>query len=71
MKITSKPKQIEKDEMKKEYSFDYSKAKKNPYAKLLKNDQVFFPLDKEIVEVFKTPAKVNRVLKAIIGAYSR
>jgi hypothetical protein len=70
MKKTDKTKTVKNNELKEEYSFDYSTACKNRYADLLSKGQVLFPIDKEVVKEFKTPEKVNNVLKAIIGVYS-
>ncbi|MDP3148112.1 MAG: hypothetical protein AUJ54_10145 [Ignavibacteria bacterium CG1_02_37_35] len=70
MKKTVKEKPGQINDLKEEYHFDYSKARKNPYAKILRSEQVLFPIDTEIVNVLKTPERVNKVLKAIIGAYS-
>jgi len=70
MKKIVKEKVVPTDELKKEYQFDYSKARENPYAKILRSEQVLFPIDNEIVKVLKTPERVNKILKAIIGAYS-
>jgi hypothetical protein len=70
MKKTDNTKKVKDNELEEEYSFDYSNARKNRYADLLSKEQVLFPIDKEVVKVFKTPEKVNKVLKAIIGAYS-
>jgi len=70
MKKTVKEKPEQLNDLKEEYNFDYSKARKNPYAKILRSEQVLFPIDNEIVDVLKTPERVNKVLKAIIGAYS-
>jgi len=70
MKKTVKEKPEQLNDLKEEYNFDYSKARKNPYAKILRSEQVLFPIDTEIVNVLKTPERVNKVLKAIIGAYS-
>ncbi|OIP63307.1 MAG: hypothetical protein AUK34_01840 [Ignavibacteria bacterium CG2_30_36_16] len=71
MKKTVKEKPGQINDLKEEYHFDYSKAKKNPYAKNLRGEQVLFPIDNDIVKVLKTPERVNKVLKAIIGAYSQ
>ena len=70
MKKTVKENPGQINDLKEEYNFDYSKARKNPYAKILRSEQVLFPIDTEIVKVLKTPERVNKVLKAIIGAYS-
>ncbi|MDP3147857.1 MAG: hypothetical protein Q8N83_01890 [Ignavibacteria bacterium] len=71
MKKTVNEKTRKNAELKEEYSFDYSKARKNPYAKIMRNEQVLFPIDNDIVKALKTPERVNKVLKAIIGAYSQ
>ena len=42
MKKTSKSKTTSIDELKEEYSFDYSKARKNPYADILSSEQVIW-----------------------------
>jgi len=70
MKKTVKEKPGQINDLKEVNQFDYSKARKNPYAKILRSEQVLFPIDTEIVKVLKTPERVNKVLKAIIGAYS-
>lgn len=71
MKKTVNEKTRKNAELKEEYNFDYSKARKNPFAKIMRSEQVLFPIDTEIVKVLKTPERVNKVLKAIIGAYSQ
>lgn len=48
------------NELKEEYSFVYSNARKNRYADLLSEEQVLFPIDKEVVKVFKTRKKLTR-----------
>lgn len=53
--------------MKKEY--DFSKAKKNPYAKLLKQ-QVTIRLDKNIIEYFKNLSDKNGIsYQTLINLY--
>lgn len=44
-----------------EYQFDYKKAKPNRFSK-----SVAVVLDSDVAEVFKTPASVNAVLRALI-----
>ena len=52
-------------------SYDFSKAKKNPYAKLLKK-QVTIRLDVETVEYFKTLSEESGVpYQTLINLYLR
>lgn len=50
------------DELLPEYEIDYSKVKRNPYYR---KNRTFIEIDNDIVEVFKSPNNINRVLKAI------
>ncbi len=55
MKKTDNTKKVKDNELEEEYSFDYSNASKNRYADLLSEEQVLFPIDNEVIKVFKTP----------------
>ncbi|MCH8291021.1 hypothetical protein IH992_07980 [Candidatus Poribacteria bacterium] len=57
---------IAADEMRDEYSFDYSKARPNRFAGKIGQDQLIIVLDPDVAAVFKTPESVNQVLRAII-----
>lgn len=51
-----------------EYNFDYSKAKANRFANIVKEKTVLVPLENDVAEVFRTPSEVNDALRAIITA---
>jgi len=53
-------------EMEPEYRFDYSKAKPNRFAALLKPGSRAVVLDPDVAAVFSTPDSVNAVLRALI-----
>ena len=54
--------------MKEEYNFDYSKAKPNRFANIVKEKVVLYPIDKDVAKVFQNPTQVNKALRAIINA---
>jgi hypothetical protein len=54
--------------MKSEYNFNYSKAKPNRFAGIVKEKVVLYHIDKDIAEVFKNPTEANNALRAIIKA---
>ncbi len=53
------------DNMLPEYQFDYSKAKKNRFAK---DYHISVTLDSDVARVFKNSQSVNKALRAIITA---
>ena len=56
------------DEMRREYRFDYGKAKPNRFAARTTQRHTVVILDPDIAEVFTTPESVNNVLRALIDA---
>jgi len=54
--------------MRREYRFDYSKAKPNRFAKRADEQRTVVVLDPDIAEVFTTPESVNNILRAVIAA---
>ena len=57
------------DELLPEYKFDYTQAKPNRFAiKEGKLAQRVVVLDEDVAQVFKTPASVNKVLRALIAS---
>ncbi|MBM4175999.1 MAG: hypothetical protein FJ213_07480 [Ignavibacteria bacterium] len=52
-----------------EYHFNYSKAKKNPYAGRLEKKVI--SLDSDVAEVFPDSDSVNKALRAIISIYPK
>ena len=51
--------------MRSEYDFDYSKAKKNRFAK---DYHISVMLDSDVADVFKNSESVNKALRAILTA---
>jgi len=68
MKKTRKPKaaQARSDELLPEYDFDYAKSRPNRFAIGTSAKRVVV-LDPDVAQVFKTPASVNKVLRALIA----
>jgi len=56
------------DDMKPEYDFDYSKAKRNRFAGRIATDQTVVLLDPEVSKVFTDSESVNAALRALITA---
>lgn len=54
--------------MRREYKFDYGKAKPNRFAARADQQRTVVILDPDIAEVFTTPESVNNVLRALITA---
>jgi hypothetical protein len=54
--------------MKNEYNFDYSKAKSNRFAGIVKEKVILYPIDEDVAKVFRNPAEANKALRAIINA---
>ena len=59
------------EDLRSEYSFDYSKATKNPYAARLKGRTVAVVLEPDVAAVFPTSKAVNRQLRAVVRAVPR
>jgi hypothetical protein len=53
------------DDLKPEYRFDYSKAKPNRFAKVVKGGRMVI-LEPDVAKVFTTTESVNEVLRALI-----
>ncbi|MBM3747212.1 MAG: hypothetical protein FJW34_15600 [Acidobacteria bacterium] len=70
MKKTSKPRdrQPVPDDLRAEYRFDYSKARPNRFAALMKGSVVTVVLDPDVASVFKTSEAVNSLLRSVISA---
>ena len=66
MKKTSIHKIRATDAMRKEYRFDYSKARPNRFA-MRKKERLIVILDPDVSKVFNKPEAVNSVLRALIA----
>ena len=58
-------------EMRKEYRFDYRKARPNRFAPLLKGRTVAVVLDADVASVFRSPESVNTLLRSVIRSLPR
>ena len=54
------------EEMRSEYTFDYSRAKPNRFAEYLADETLTVVPDPDVAAVFQTSDAVNRVLRALI-----
>ena len=59
--------QEDSDDLLPEYDFDYSKAKKNRFAKS-NQAQLIVTIDPDLAEIFKTPESVNHALRLLVSA---
>lgn len=50
------------------YDFDYSKAKPNRFASLIKQESVMVVLDPDVADVFPTSESVNEALRVLTAA---
>jgi hypothetical protein len=53
---------------KKEYRFDYSKAKPNRFARRVKDSPLVAVIDSDVAKVFTAAEQVNNALRALISA---
>jgi len=58
---------FEREDMKPEYQFDYTKAKPNRFAQRQVDGSLVVILDPDIAHVFTTPEAVKKVLRALIA----
>lgn len=56
------------NDMKDEYDFDYSKAKPNRFANLVKEKVILYPIDEDVAKVFQNADEANNALRSIINA---
>ena len=71
MKKASKAVPRASDDLRSEYSFDYSKAKANPYAAQLMGRTVAVVLEPDVAAAFPNSKAVNRQLRAVVAAVPR
>ena len=55
-------------EMRREYRFDYRKARPNRFAPLMKGKTVAVVLDADVASVFQSSEAVNSLLRSVISA---
>ncbi len=71
MKKASRAVRKPTDDLRPEYSFDYSKAKRNPYAARLKGRTVAVVLEPDVAAAFPTSKAVNRQLRSVVAMVPR
>ncbi len=59
------------DELRREYRFDYSKARPNRFASRARDGSVVVLLAPDVAKVFKDGHSVNQALRAILSAVPR
>ena len=64
----SKKHQTSRDTMRKEYRFDYSRAKPNRFAGKISKDAVAVVLDPDVAARFKSSKAVNAILRSVLSA---
>ena len=68
MKKTSARRGSGRAEIRREYRFDYRKARPNRFAPLMKGATVAVVLDPDVASVFQTSESVNSILRSVITA---
>jgi len=59
------------DDLRREYRFDYSKAKPNRFASQFGTASVAVVLDPDVASVFRTSEAVNKLLRSVVSAIPR
>ncbi len=62
---------LRRDEMRREYRFNYRKACPNRFAPLMKGRMGGVVLDPDVASVFQSPESVNSLLQSVITALPR
>ncbi len=68
MKKTSSRRKPRREEMRREYQFDYRKSRPNRFAPLMKAGTIAIVLDRDVASVFRSPESVNSLLRSVITA---
>lgn len=70
MKKTSARKKVQiiSEDMRREYRFDYRKAKPNRFAEQMGGGTIAVVLDPDVAAVFKSSESVNTLLRSVIAA---
>ncbi len=69
-KASSRKRRASRDDMRREYRFDYTKARPNRFAAVLINKRrtTAVVLDPDVASVFESPESVNRLLRSVLAA---
>jgi hypothetical protein len=71
MKRASRTVRSSADDLRPEYTFDYAKARPNPYAERLKGRTVLVVLEPDVAAAFPDSKAVNRQLRAVVATVPR
>ena len=72
MKKTSIPKKVHgKEDLLREYRFDYSKAKPNRFSAEMPAETIAVVLEPDIAAVFKSAKTVNAALRSVISGAAK
>jgi hypothetical protein len=58
---------VQRDEIRREYRFDYRKALPNRFASRFQAGAVAVVLDPDVASVFRSPGSVNALLRSVIS----
>ena len=70
-KMQGKKKALRDLAMRREYHFDYQKARANRFASKAQNKTVAVVLDSDVAMVFHDSASVNTLLRSVLAAWPR
>lgn len=65
---TNKKHRTPQEPLRREYRFDYSRAKPNRFAEKMSKDAVVVLLEPDVAAVFKSSEAVNALLRSVIAA---
>jgi hypothetical protein len=65
---TRKKASSDSEEMRREYHFDYKKAKPNRFARQIGKGTIAVVLEPDVAAVFKSSESVNALLRSVIAA---
>lgn len=68
MKKISSRRGPKREDMRREYRFDYRKSRPNRFAPVMKGKTVAVVLDPDIASVFRSSESVNSLLRSVITA---
>ena len=57
--------------MRREYRFDYRKARPNRFAPLMQDQAVAVVLDPDVASVFRSSESVNTLLRSVISVFPK
>lgn len=67
-KTSRKPGKRRPDELRSEYTFDYSRSRPNRFASRMAENAVAVVLEPDVAKVFDSSDSVNRLLRSVISA---